>query len=152
LRRWVDWSASTPDEVTTSFRTLDLPELPDIPEFLRGRQLVVVNGAVLDTDERAEELLDPLREFRPEMDTFARVPAASLARLHMDPEAPTPAVSGNALLTGLPSAAVDAFLEVAGPDSTSSLLFNELRQLGGALARPAAEAGPLPMLDGEYML
>ena len=44
--------ADAPDEVTTSFRVLNLPPLPDIPEPFRGRQLVVIDGAVLASDER----------------------------------------------------------------------------------------------------
>ena len=52
-------------------------------------------------------------------DTFARVPTASLVRLHMDPEGPTPAVSGTALLAVLPDAALDAVLAVAGHPVTN---------------------------------
>ena len=40
LRRWVAWTADAPDEVSTSFRVLNLPPLPDLPESFRGRQLV----------------------------------------------------------------------------------------------------------------
>ena len=49
IRAWADWAGTAPDEVTTSFRVLNLPPLPDIPEPFRGRQLVVIDGAVLDT-------------------------------------------------------------------------------------------------------
>jgi hypothetical protein len=56
---------------------LNLPPMPELPEFLRGRQLVLIDGAVLGTDELAEGILADLRALEPEMDTFARVPAAS---------------------------------------------------------------------------
>lgn len=46
--------------------------------------------------------------------------------------------------------AVDAFLETAGPDATTSVLAAELRQLGGALGRPAENGGVLDRLDGEF--
>jgi len=88
LRHWAEWSVGAPDEVTTSFRMMNLPPLPELPEPFRGRQLVVIDGAVLDSDDRAESILASLRELGPEMDTFARVPAASLVRIHMDPEGP----------------------------------------------------------------
>ena len=55
--RWADWAPEAPDEVTTSFRFLNLPPLPTIPEPLRGRSLVVIDGAVLGCD--AEAQLDP---------------------------------------------------------------------------------------------
>ena len=149
-RAWAAWSAGSPDEVTTSFRILSFPPLPELPEFLRGRQLVVVDGAVLTDDDTAASLLAPLRALDPEMDTFARVPSASLARLHMDPEAPTPAVAGSTVLDALPEEAVTALLAEVGPGSTSSLLAAELRQLGGALGRPHPGAGALPQLAGAY--
>ncbi|RIQ28613.1 FAD-binding oxidoreductase [Jiangella rhizosphaerae] len=151
LPRWAEWAAEAPDIVTTSFRILQLPPFPEIPEPVRGRQLVVINGAVLADDARAAAILEPLRELGPELDTFATVPSASLVRLHMDPEGPTPAVSDSSLLAGLPAAAVDAFLAAAGPDSGSSLLMAELRHLGGALSRPQPDAGALSMLDGQFL-
>ena len=76
LRTWAAWTVDAPDCVTTSFRMLNLPPMPELPPFLRGRQLVVIDGAVLADDEPAEEILATLRALEPEMDTFARVPAA----------------------------------------------------------------------------
>src|SRR3954454_18179602 len=81
LRTWAAWTEDAPDCVTTSFRMLNLPPMPELPEFLRGRQLVVIDGAVLAEDERAEEVLAGLRALEPELDSFARVPAAGLVRL-----------------------------------------------------------------------
>jgi FAD/FMN-containing dehydrogenase len=150
LPRWAEWSLTAPDEVTTAFRILAVPPFEEIPEPLRGRNLVVVNGAVLGGDDRAGEILAPLRALAPEIDTFARVPAASLSRLHMDPEGPTPAVSSSLLLRELPAAAVDAFLATAGHGSGSSLVAAELRQLGGALGRPHEGGGALAMVEGRF--
>jgi len=152
LRTWADWAVDAPDCVTTSFRMLNLPPMPELPEFLRGRQLVVIDGAVLADDDRAREILADLRALQPEMDTFARVPASSLVRLHMDPEGPTPGVSASTLLAGLPEPAIESFLALTGRGSGSTLLAAELRQLGGALGRPAEGAGALPMLDGRFIL
>jgi FAD/FMN-containing dehydrogenase len=152
LAAWTGWTAGAPDCVTTSFRMLNLPPLPELPELLRGRNLVVIDGAVLADDDRAAAILAELRALDPEIDTFARVPAASIARLHMDPEGPTPSVSGCSVLTGLPEPAMESFLALTGPGSGSSLLMAELRQLGGTLARPAPGAGALPQLDGQFML
>jgi FAD/FMN-containing dehydrogenase len=152
LPAWAAWAAEAPDEVTTSFRLLQLPPFPEIPEPVRGRQLVVIDGAVLGDDAEAERILAPLRALRPEMDTFARVPSSSLVRLHMDPEGPTPGVSATSTLSSLPPSAIDALLDVAGPGSGSALLVTELRQLGGALGRPADGAGALPCLDGQFVL
>jgi FAD/FMN-containing dehydrogenase len=151
LRAWSQWAPGAPDEVTTSFRLLNLPPLPEIPEGFRGRSLVVIDGAVLDSDERAEAVLADLRALSPELDTFARVPAKSLVRLHMDPEGNTPGVSDTVMLGELPEEALQAFLEAAGPGSGTSLLAAELRQLGGALGRPHEGGGVLSRIDGTFL-
>jgi FAD/FMN-containing dehydrogenase len=151
LREWAAWAPAAPDEVTTAFRAMRLPDMPDLPDFLRGRQLVVIDGAVLDSDERGVELLAGLRALRPELDTFARVPAKSLVRLHMDPEGGAPFASDSAMLSSFPDAAIDAFITEAGPDATTSLLMAELRQLGGALGRAHEGGGVLNRLDAQFV-
>ncbi|MFK3978990.1 FAD-binding oxidoreductase [Micromonospora sp. NPDC050397] len=153
LRRWAEWAVDAPDAVTTSYRHLQYPPIPEIPEPFRGRQLVIIDGAVLGDDAEAERILAPLRELGPELDTFARVPAGSLVRLHMDPEQPTPGGGRSALLDELPPDAVDRLVEAAGADSGSSLfLMAELRQLGGALGRPQPGAGVTARIDGGFQL
>jgi hypothetical protein len=107
---------------------------------------------VLGDDETAREVLAPLRALAPEFDTVTRVPASSLVRLHLEPEGPTPGYASSALLTGLPDAAVAAVVEAAGPGSGSSLTVAELRQLGGALARPDPAGGALTHLDGAFLV
>jgi hypothetical protein len=151
LREWAAWAPGAPDEITTSIRAMRLPPLPELPDFLRGRAVAIVDGAVLGSDERAQEILAGLRALDPELDTFARVPAKSLVRLHMDPEGGTPAVSDSAMLGSFPAAAVDAFLAEAGPDAQSSLLLAELRQLGGALGRPHEGGGVLNHLEAQFV-
>lgn len=152
VRAWAAWTRDLPESVTTSLRVMSFPPLPDLPPFLSGRQIVVVDGAVLEDDDRAAELLEPLRALGPEMDTFARMPAAELVHVHMDPPEPSPAVSDHAVLAGLPEEAVAAYLGEVGPGTDTSLLFAELRHLGGALGRPAPGGGVASHVEGEYAL
>jgi FAD/FMN-containing dehydrogenase len=151
LREWAAWAPGAPDEVTTALRVLNLPPLPDIPEPLRGRSVAVLDGAVLAGDGQAESILGGLRALHPEIDTFTRVPARTLTRLHMDPEGPSPFVSGTAMLEACPQDAVDAFLGEVGTGSTTSLLLAELRQLGGALGRDHEGGGALKRLDAQFL-
>lgn len=151
VRAWAAWTREVPESVTTAIRVMSFPPLPDLPPFLSGRQLVVVDGAVLESDERAGELLAPLRALAPEVDTFARMPAAGLVDIHMDPPGPTPAVSHHAMIEAVPEEAVAALLAEVGPGTSTSLLFAELRHLGGALARPDT-GGALSHLRADYGL
>jgi FAD/FMN-containing dehydrogenase len=152
LPAWAAWCADAPDEVTTSFRLLHAPAAPSVPADLRGRRLVVLDGAVLGSDDRAAEVLAPLRALVPEFDTMARVPAPSLVRMHLEPEGPSPGYASSALLSGLPDAAVAALLEAAGPGSGNRLTVAELRQLGGALGRPDPAGGALARIEGEFLV
>ncbi|WP_141013959.1 FAD-binding protein [Nocardioides sambongensis] len=152
VRRWVEWSRTAPESVTTSLRVMSFPPLPELPPFLAGRDLVVIDGAVLADDATADSVLAPLRELEPEMDTFARVPAPVVLGIHMDPPGPTPAVGDHACLGALDDAAVAAFLAQVGPGTSTGLLFTELRHLGGALGRPATGGGVVSRLPGEYAL
>ncbi|MBL8928077.1 MAG: FAD-binding oxidoreductase [Pseudonocardia sp.] len=149
---WAGWAAHAPREVTTSFRLLALPPLPTIPAELRGRRLVMIDGAVLGGDPDAERILAPLRALHPEVDTFTRTPTPALTRLHLDPEEAVPVVTDSLMLHGLPTDAVEAFLAAAGPESASSLLLAEIRQLGGALADPHPERAALSRLSGRFLL
>jgi len=60
-------------------------------------------GAYLGSEADAKELLWPLRELGPDMDTFASMPAPGLQALHMDPPEPVPALSDYLVLADAPS-------------------------------------------------
>ena len=149
LQAWREWTAAVPDSVTTSARIMQLPPLPELPEFLRGRGVVIIDGAVVEKSDRAAELLAPLRALGPEIDTFADIPPVGLSRIHMDPEEPMPGISDSMMLDGLSAETVDRLVDAAGPGSGSPLLMVELRHLGGALGRYAG--GALSRFDGEYL-
>ncbi len=152
VRAWASWTRSAPESATTSLRVMSFPPLPELPPFLSGRDLVVIDGAVLEEDDRAAEVLAPLRDLGPEMDTFGRIPAPGLLDVHMDPPMPTPAVAGHSMLDEVPEEAVQALLAEVGPGTASGLLFAEIRHLGGAFSRPAGHGGALSCLRGDYAL
>jgi hypothetical protein len=150
LHAWQTWTSGVPDTVTSVGRLLNLPALPGIPEGLRGRSFAVVEAACLATESEGAELLRPLRERGPEIDTFAMLPPTSLDALHMDPVDPVSVSIDGWLLSDLPSAAIDALIEAAGPESGSPMLSVELRHLGGALLDGAPEHGALASLDARF--
>jgi hypothetical protein len=150
LTTYVEWAQTAPNSVSTSARMLQIPPLPDIPEFLRGRQIVVIDGAVLGDEDEANEILAPFRELGPEIDTFGAVAAAALMRIHMDPEPPMPGKGDGFLIDDLDGDAVKAIVEIAGPGTDSPLVMVELRQLGGTLSERRPGAGALGSLDGSF--
>lgn len=151
LHAWWRWSAGVPDTVTSMGRLLAFPQLPEVPEPMRGRHFVLVEAALLGDVAAAEALLAPLRDLQPVMDTFEVVPAPALSTLNMDPEAPTPAIADHVVLRELSSDALDALLAVVGPDADAPLVSVEIRHLGGALARSDPEHGAVDVLGGAYL-
>jgi hypothetical protein len=148
-----EWAPGAPPEITTSLRLLHLPPFPEVPEPLRDRPVVAIDGAYLGSEADGAELLEPLRKAAPlVMDTFETIPAPALVRLHGDPEQPVPVMGDGFQVPELTPQAADAFVEAGGPGSGSPLLFLELRQLGGALAEAPEDAGVLGALADHYAL
>jgi FAD/FMN-containing dehydrogenase len=149
LRTWRDWTKTAPEEITTSMRLMHVPPLPDVPEFLRGRSIAVIDGAYAGGAEAGAEALAAFRALAPEIDTFAPSTPDVLSHIHMDPEEPIPYLSETAVLGELDDAALETIVEHVQPGAP--LLFAELRQLGGALARVPEGACAAGSCDGEYV-
>jgi FAD/FMN-containing dehydrogenase len=150
MQAWREFTTTVTETVTTSIRLMQVPDMPTIPDFIRGRGVVVIDGAVLAGVEEAAAMLAPLRELGPEMDTFAQVPPVALSYIHMDPEEPMAAMSEHAMLDSLPASAIDLVVDRFGQGSGSPLTMVEFRHVGGALGRPGT--GALSRLDGEYLM
>jgi FAD binding domain len=153
VRAYRDWATGVSEEVTSIVRFLRPPPLPDVPEPLRNKALLTIDGAFVGNLDQGDELIAPLREIgEPIMDTFARMPVVGLGRIHMDPEPPVPVIGHAVLVRGLSNEAIDAFFDQVGPQAGSPLLLAELDQLGGALGQPAEDAGALSHLDSDYVM
>ena len=151
LHAWREWVPGVPEEVTSVGRLLQFPPFEDIPEPLRGSSFAVLEAVCMMGEEQASELLQPLRELGPAMDTFGVVPPAALADLHMDPPLPVPYMSANAVMGELPAETLDEIVATQGPGSDSPLLSVELRHAGGALDRAEPGHGALASLPGEFL-
>ena len=152
LAAWAEWTRGAPEEVTSIGRLLQLPPIPEVPEALRGRQVVVVEAAYLGDEASGRELLRPLLDLEPEIDTFATLTARGLTELHQDPPGPVPGVGDGWMLDTLDAAGASAIVESAAMDGTAPLVSLELRHLDGALGRPDPNGGVLSHLEASYVL
>lgn len=152
LAAWGEWTADAPESVTSVARIFQVPDIEWLPDQLRGRKLVMIDAVATGDAEAGARSIAGLRALRPEIDTFAQVPVADLANLQLDPQEPTAVYANSVLVHGLPADAVEALVDVAGPGSGSNMLFVELRQLGGALARPSPRSGAMDHLDGSFLV
>ena len=149
MHAWNAWTKTAPEEVTTSARLMNIPDMEGVPDIVRGRSLVIIDGAVIGTPEEADAILAPLRALEPEIDMFGPVPPVALSYIHMDPEEPVPADSETAMFDDLTSEAVDTL--VTEFERSPMLLLVELRHVGGALARAKHSHGALAKLDAGYV-
>ena len=91
LRRWADWAPEAPGR-----RSRRRSASSTCRRCRRSRSRCAAGRSSSSTGRcsaatrEARSILGLLRGLGPEIDTFDRVPARSLTRLHMDPEGPTP--------------------------------------------------------------
>ena len=147
-----EWIATTPDELTSTIRLLRFPPLPEIPDPLRGRELVAITLAFTGTEADGNALVAPLRGLdSPYLDTLAMIPAPALGDISGDPQDPVPAIGNGLLLDHFTRETADAYLELGGPSAQTPFVSLEIRQLGGALKRATPDPGAGGPLTSEAL-
>ncbi|GAA2789568.1 FAD-binding oxidoreductase [Saccharopolyspora taberi] len=137
LRTYAEWAREQPEEMTSSIILLRFPEMDRVPDHLRGRFLLNVRIVFTGSEEEGRRLVEPFRALEPENDSVEERPYTRIAEIYEEPHRATPAHIRTALLDDVDDETVDALLEIAGPGVELPFGGLELRQLGGALARPA---------------
>ena len=149
LGEWRSWVDGVPDEMTSVGRLMQFPPIPDIPDPLRGNSFVLVEAIYQGDEAAGAELLRPLRELGPVLDTVSVIPTTGLTSVHMDPEQPVPGAGDGMLLEDFPAEAIDALVEVV---PGSPLFSVEVRHMGGALRMPSAGHGAVGSLDAAFAM
>jgi FAD/FMN-containing dehydrogenase len=152
LRRYARWVETVPDELTSTVAFMHLPPAPDLPEVLRSRSVVVVRACYLGAEQAGAELLRPLRQADPVVDTFAMLPYRDAGAINGDPVDPQGPYGHVELLRRLSDGAIDTLVELAGARSNASLLMLELRHLGGAAARVPVDASAISHRDAPFVM
>jgi FAD/FMN-containing dehydrogenase len=111
MRRWRDWLPSLPEEMTSSVKIMNFPDMEIAPPPLRGKTVVMVLGAYCGALDEGKALVDQWREWQaPMMDMFGPMPFAEVAHISNDPTDPMPAYVTGAWLRELSDAAIDAIV------------------------------------------
>ncbi|RDI65481.1 FAD-binding oxidoreductase [Nocardia pseudobrasiliensis] len=149
LRAWREWTRDVPEEMTSAITVMTMPDIPVIPEPLRGRYIATINIAYTGSAEEGERLVEPLRRVGDRLkDELRSMPYAESHAIYRDPDFPHAYTATNVLLNELNADAAQAFLDSTGPDAPVSVVAG-FRHLGGALRRP----GPATIdhRDAEYV-
>jgi FAD/FMN-containing dehydrogenase len=152
LHAYSRWVHTAPEEMSSSAMLIDFPRAPEIPELLRGRYIVNLRLAYTGTAQEGERLVQPLRDIGSQiLDTLGELPYTEVGTIYNDPVDPMAAEESNVSLHTLDAGAVDTILSLAGPGAGSPLII-EIRQLGGAYARPPAIPSAVGGRDAAYVI
>ncbi|WP_457964981.1 FAD-binding oxidoreductase [Arthrobacter sp. D1-29] len=137
------WIRHLPAEASASLAFLRLPDMEEVPAFLRGNFVMHLRFAWQGNAADGARVLAPMREVAPVLlDGAGPLPYSRVDEIHADPEHPVPVREGGMLLKDLDAGLEDALLRLAGPGSTAPLLLTEIRLMGGALAKPLKAVVP----------
>jgi hypothetical protein len=141
-----------PDGLTSSVGLIPYPNLPMVPEPLRGRYLAHVRVAYTGSVADGERLVEPLRAVGPRViDTLGELPYPESPTIYQDPRQPHPYYGTNAMLRELPPSIADTILELVGPQAPVPCVV-QLNHLGGALARPPAVPNAVGHREAAYLV
>lgn len=135
LHAWVDYLATADASVTTSVAILRMPDLPFIPEPIRGHTLLSVRFTYPGDASTGETLAAPLRAAAPVyLDDLREIPASAIGTVHNDPPDPTVGWVSGRMLSGIDQGFASALLGVAGAGQQVPFVAIEIRAFGAAQA------------------
>lgn len=152
LSGWLRWTADLPTELTTSLAVVPFPDVPALPEPLRGKHVVHIRVAYLGAADRGETLVAPLRTIGPRLlEGLREMPYSESGSICNDPTDPMPYFGSNAMFRDLDDDAISTLLDTAGPGAEHTFIL-ELRHLGGAMSRPSAIPNSVGHRDAAFAL
>ncbi|UJW35647.1 FAD-dependent oxidoreductase [Saccharothrix sp. AJ9571] len=153
VRGFREWTETVPEELTSSLGMVPLPDVPGVPEPLRGRHVAHLRISYSGDPAGGERLIAPLREIGPRLlERFAEIPFDQAARtIFSEPDTPHAYYGDTALLSDFPADLAGRLVELTGPGAPVGLV-TDLRHLGGALSRPPAVPNAVGHRDARYQL
>jgi hypothetical protein len=143
LRCYREWALDEPDAMSTALMLLRMPDLPQVPEPVRGRRVLGLRALYDGDGDEAERLLAPLLAAagEPLVDGLHTMTFPETSAITGPPPPPMAARQEFSLHRALPDPMIDALVE-AGTDADSLVDAVELRHWSGAMAWQDAEGGP----------
>jgi FAD binding domain len=118
LETWRRWTATVPEELTSSVALIPYPDVPGLPEPLRGRWVAHVRVVYLGDPADGERLVAPLRAAGPRLiDRLGEMPYTESGSIHNDPTFPDSYVGSNVLLDGLDASLPRTVVDLVGADA-----------------------------------
>ncbi|EID56518.1 FAD-binding oxidoreductase [Saccharomonospora xinjiangensis] len=152
LDAWRRWTSDLPGELTSAVTVLTYPDLPGLPDPLRGRPVAHMRVVHCGKADEGRELVEPLRAIGPVIgDTLAERSYLDTGAVFDEPEQPHPYLGDNVVVRDLDPQALAGLTKAAGP-SAPVLTVVGLRHLGGAIAEAPRGASAVGHRDGAYLV
>ncbi|MGV9787593.1 FAD-binding oxidoreductase [Streptomyces sp. NPDC003435] len=152
LADYLRWTEDLPERLTSSVSLLAYPDLPFFPPVLRGRFVAHVRVAYTGDSRAGERLVAPLRALGPRLsDTVAEMPYTECGAIYNDPPQPHAYQGDNLLLRAFGPEQAAEVAELVGPGAPVPCVL-DVRQLGGALGRPAEVPNAVGHRSARYLL
>ncbi|MBE8478455.1 FAD-binding oxidoreductase [Streptomyces justiciae] len=152
LDAWRAWLPTVAEDMTSSVAIQRLPDLPALPDPLRGAFVVHLRIGYLGTAADGERLIEPLRDAAPALvDLVGEKPFAAIGEIHLDPVDPMPYYDRSLGLREFSGKTAQALVELAGRDSGCTLVSVEIRALGGAFDREPEFPNSVPSRGLPYV-
>ncbi|MEW1686504.1 FAD-binding oxidoreductase [Streptomyces sp. NPDC091265] len=152
LRRYLEWTATVPQALTSSVAALVYPDVPQMPEAMRGRYVVSVRVAFTGSEAEGERLVAPLRAIGPVLaDSLREMPYTDSHTIHNDPPFPHAYYGDGLMLSGLDPARAARVLELTGRKAPMMTVV-QLNHLGGALSAGPVDGNAVPYREAGFLL
>ncbi|GHJ37597.1 FAD-binding oxidoreductase [Streptomyces sp. TS71-3] len=152
LLGYAEWTRNLPDGLTSSLAAVPYPDLPALPEGLRGRYVLSVRIAYPGSADEGERLVAPLRALGPVLsDSLREMPYAQSRTIHDDPDSPHAYYGDSAVLSALDAGAAGELLGLTGPGAPMMSVL-QINHLGGALAAPPPVPNAVPHRAGRFLV
>ncbi|MET9925643.1 MULTISPECIES: FAD-binding oxidoreductase [unclassified Streptomyces] len=164
VRGYLEWTRTVPDALTSSLAALLHPDMPQLPQELRGRYVLSVRVAFTGSVAEGERLVAPLRAIGTAAshgshgtaapilsDSLREMPYTESHTIHSDPPFPHAYYGDSAVLGELDAERTVQAFELAGPRAPMMTVV-QLNHLGGAPAAGPEVASAVPYRDARYLL
>jgi FAD/FMN-containing dehydrogenase len=143
-----------PPELSLFLGLINLPDVEQVPELLRGRSFTQVDAVFVGPSAEGEALLAPLLSIAPVIANLTGVfSIGRLGEVAGEPQDPAATLDWNRTVTDLDTATIASLVEAFHTASYAGLTLLQLRPLGGLIGDPiAGEDGVVGSLDAGFML
>lgn len=143
-----------PPELSLILGLINMPDVEQVPELLRGRSFAQVDAVYVGTTEAGQALLAPLLSIAPVIADFTRpFQIGDLGEVAAEPQEPSAVVDWGKTVSDLDPATLAALVGAFHTASYAGLTLLQIRPLGGLIGDAAFGAdGIVGHLDAGFLL